>query len=1621
MSDLGGPLRASGWMRRAIGGPDDVRGRAAGSVGARYRTALVVVALLVAGCGPGPTPRPSVSQTSPTTSPTSPSPSASPVADQLGLEACDLTGAVPCEHQAVLLTEPVAGSGVALTYSSEWAPGRKDRSGWDASVLGLGGWSLDILQRYDPAAGVLLSGDGSWRFARGVTLASGERVVPSYDGLRAYVFDAKGRHVRTVDALLGTTLVTFSYDSSGRLSGADGSLDGSPIHLVVERQTDGTLSGLVGFDGARTTVSLDGVGHLAAIRDPAGHDTVFATLANGLITDLYDPTGGVTSYVYDDAGRLSSATDPDGVAVTYTQTATATSIEVRSTTALGRVTTYSVEGSGTGRVQTYTTPDGTRTTVTTDASGQRVVTRPDGTKLTIGAQPDPRWGMDAPIATPVDETRPDGATRHTTTAVVAASTPGDPLAVGAWSRTDVIAGATWLEKADPGSRTITWSDPAGRATVQTYDPTGRLLSQTGPGRPAVAFAYDDLGRIATVTSGIGPAAAKTTYGYATTGAVDITGPDGVVEHITTDAVGRIVQWTAADGSTVLSTYDALGRLVRVAPAGQPSTTIGLSAAGRQTGFLPPTVGPDGSYETRTYDQDGNLASIAGPGNRSISYKYDAAGRITAWTFDSATATAAYDPATGLLAKTVAPGGIDTAFSYAGGIPVGRSVSGPIAGSVTATLDPQGRTTGRSVDGAAPTGYSYDSTGLLTGVGDVSLSRDAASGAISLASLGVVQTAREYDGQGRPTRIAVSVNGSSALDVRYAYDVRGRIATVTETRAGGAPTSTTYAYDSSGRLAGVAVNGTPVETDTYDAAGNRVTVKTAAGTVAATYDDRNRLISWAAAKYTFRADGQLAAVTASGATTAYTFNAFGVLQTVTLSDGRRIDYVLDAGGLRIGKKVDGALVAGYLYGPDGRLAAQTDASGAVVATFGFDDAGRLTLVQRGSVRYQVVTDHLGSPLLVIEAAGGKVAEAITYDAWGNVTSDTAPGFLPIGFAGGLRDTDTGLVKFGAREYDPSTGRWTGPDPTGFDAGDSNLYRYLAGDPINGTDPTGLMAPYQDPGNHVPGAPAPGWSDEHSHNSHNGGPLGWNGGEEYPKPRTPTPASAPSGPAGTPPPAWTNYCEIPAWCRNFNRNIRKVPPRSPFTFGAIGDPHLQTGDGVRFDLQAAGEFQMVALPDRSVVIQARLETLGSSTIATRTTAVAVSVAGDRVAVYTSDKQPLTIAGATETRSDFSVRLPHGGIVERHGSQITISWPGGSRLDISRGISWLDFSFAPDSATAPKLAGLLGSADGNPANDLTMRDGTVLNQKDPALATKLYDPFAASWRIAQADSLFDYAPGQSTATFTRPDIPHAPATIDSLDAATRARAEALCRAVGVSVEPTLTNCILDVGISGDSSYATSAAAMQVTSATAAAPMPGQGPVSPPALDKKVSGAIATAAQVDRIPFSAKAGDVVYLRAQGACVSGLTWALVGPSGGGDIGLSYSCTDLGRFVLHDAGTYTVVVNAGGTTTGAYAFEIIGAPAERTSAIAIGQTVTDKIASIGEWHAYAFTATAGEIVFLHAQGSCVSGLNWRLIDPAGKSNIGNVCDDLGRFVLAGAGTYTIEVYSDGTATGAYAFQLRSSP
>jgi RHS repeat-associated protein len=110
--------------------------------------------------------------------------------------------------------------------------------------------------------------------------------------------------------------------------------------------------------------------------------------------------------------------------------------------------------------------------------------------------------------------------------------------------------------------------------------------------------------------------------------------------------------------------------------------------------------------------------------------------------------------------------------------------------------------------------------------------------------------------------------------------------------------------------------------------------------------------------------------------------------------------------------------------------------------------------KAGVAYRIISDHLGSPRLVVDTATGAIAQRMDYDEFGNVINDTSPGFQPFGFAGGIYYPDTGLVRFGARDYDAETGRWTAKDPIGFRGGGTNLYGYVLNDPVNGIDPEGL---------------------------------------------------------------------------------------------------------------------------------------------------------------------------------------------------------------------------------------------------------------------------------------------------------------------------------------------------------------------------------------------------------------------------------------------------------------------------------------------------------------------------------------------------------------------------------------
>jgi RHS repeat-associated protein len=159
---------------------------------------------------------------------------------------------------------------------------------------------------------------------------------------------------------------------------------------------------------------------------------------------------------------------------------------------------------------------------------------------------------------------------------------------------------------------------------------------------------------------------------------------------------------------------------------------------------------------------------------------------------------------------------------------------------------------------------------------------------------------------------------------------------------------------------------------------------------------------------------------------------------------------------VGRKVNGVLTKGYLWSSGLRVEAELDGGGNVTARYVYGLKSNVPeWLLKGGEKYRIITDHLGSPRLVVNATNGAIVQRMDYNAWGNITNDSNPGFQPFGFAGGLYDQDTKLTRFGARDYDALTGRWTAKDPIGFNGRSGNLYEYVHGDPTNYVDPSGLL--------------------------------------------------------------------------------------------------------------------------------------------------------------------------------------------------------------------------------------------------------------------------------------------------------------------------------------------------------------------------------------------------------------------------------------------------------------------------------------------------------------------------------------------------------------------------------------
>jgi len=897
----------------------------------------------------------------------------------------------------------------------------------------------------------------------------GDTVLTSKSGSERYLFDSIGHHVSTFSTATNTELHHFTYNPNGyvtTITDADGNV------TTIARDANNEPISITAPDGQQTVFTRDANGYLASITNSANETWHMTYSANGLMQSFQNPRGHTSTMTYSPSGQLSTDQNAAGGAWNLSRTGTNDDYTVTKSSTLGRTTQYRVERLTTGDTRrTNTAPTGDVSLSLHKTDGTKETTDPDGTIRTIVEGPDPRFHMQSPIVKSATIKMPSGLTLSATaTRTATLSNPNDLTSLTSQTDTVTINGKTATRVYTAATHSTLLTSPLGRQEIVETNAKGKPIQVSIPGLAPLEYTYDARGRIETMTQATVQETRTTTFAYDAAGWLEsVTDPLGRVVMYDHDAAGRVTTETLPDLRQIAFGYDANGNITSITPPGQPAHSFGYTPTDLVAQYTPPTVAGVATPETLyLYNLDKQLTTVTRPDGQIMGLTYDAtSGRLTGLTAPQGSYGFTY--LAGNRVNTIsAPGNVGHGFSWNGPLFTSHTLSGPVAGAVSYTYDTNFRVDTVTAAGTV-VDYGYDDDGLLTsaavsGSPTLSLARNAQNGLLTGTTLGTTNDAWTYNAFAEPTLYEAKTGGTTRFSQSFVRDALGRITQKTETTLGTTHVFD-YAYDLAGRLDTVTLDGVLAADYGYDDNGNRTGLSGAnaglpggcfdgSGMFGATYDAQDRMLSYGACSYQYTPNGELTQKTQGNAVTTYQYDVFGNLRHAVLLTGTQLDYVIDGMNRRIGKKVNGALVQGFLYVNQLEPIAELDGSGNVVSVFVYADRGHVpSAMIKGGTTYRIVSDHLGSVRLVMDAAMGTVVQQMDYDAFGNVLIDTNPGFQPFGYAGGIYDRDLQLMRFGARDYDPETGRWTAKDRVRIQGDGTNLYEYVGGNPVSFVDPLG----------------------------------------------------------------------------------------------------------------------------------------------------------------------------------------------------------------------------------------------------------------------------------------------------------------------------------------------------------------------------------------------------------------------------------------------------------------------------------------------------------------------------------------------------------------------------------------
>lgn len=596
--------------------------------------------------------------------------------------------------------------------------------------------------------------------------------------------------------------------------------------------------------------------------------------------------------------------------------------------------------------------------------------------------------------------------------------------------------STYTANADVASVT----DAMANVATFSHDPTTNNLTRSqspttaggGAGR-ATTLGYGDASNAYSPTSGTDTQGNTTTSSYDTHGNQTSSTAQGsapATKNYQSSSYncgaphpGLVCNSTTAGANTTYYGYDGVGNLTAIYPP-YPlgATTLSYDANSRVRTVL------DGNNNTTTtsYDSNDRVTNVAYGDGRTVGVSFDGDGNVTQRVDGTGTTTYSYDGANRATSKAAGDGTLSVV-----------------------TYDPVGNTTSY-YDGGGTVTYGYDAANQL-----ISLAEPG--GTCSGFPTGLCTTFG-HDNNGNRT----DVSYPSGQHIHLAYDTSGREQSVASTRPNGTSiASRTYTYINPNTNGDSSLRNTITDQTgfasyyAYDRLNRLTAASTSSGYFAYGYDGDGNRTSDAAGAHSYNGADQLSGTSATydgnGNQTATTqavpvalgYNAAN--QTVGATTNAGPTGFVYAGGGQTERTAAGPTIFA-----NGLLGVGTQITYGVPTYFTRDPAGNLISMRSGAQTSYYTLDALGSVLALTDSTGYNDVATYTYDPYGNTTVAGPMGYQnPYRYASGYSDDTTGLIKFGARYYNPQAGQWTQLDPSGQNPG----YQYAGDDPVNNIDPSG----------------------------------------------------------------------------------------------------------------------------------------------------------------------------------------------------------------------------------------------------------------------------------------------------------------------------------------------------------------------------------------------------------------------------------------------------------------------------------------------------------------------------------------------------------------------------------------